>query len=460
MTFSRDRYPIHSAEWDDLDADLITHNLGIANVSTTNARSQTGSRCYALDLNGASKRALLHQLPARASSGQMKYLSCAVGLDVAPSSEMALVYAAAFTPSPPPAHHRHVRIGTDRKLRFYDKNNIQRGPASTGVIPTAGLQELCIAFDGLTLSTLWINVAFGTTWEAGFDTGITWADFFTDSRTLFWGDYLSAAEDRGCTLFIDDGVGQTTADSAEVPHIRQYERWRVNGAMRPDGNGTYTEWLNQAGAAATFAEVDASELPNNDGDTTYWTPPGASRQLVKSSAANPLPVGATVGWAIQRDVGRQFTTKASYLNLLRLGGADLTSPFVFALGTGYLGNYTFDLARPGGGAWIRADFDPNVLEFGVQSTEAAGRCTLHFGPEAAYYTTLLPLAPTPSGAVTPEPNAPPQIEGGKGPLLRPDYNHAMRPTGLLRDIETIRRQTERTIRGERCGRSGSVLVKR
>lgn len=464
MAFTRGGAPVYSGEWNDADGENISNIMGVVDVAPSTARFNTGLRSNAFDLVGISKKAL-QVTGSLGSAGKLIMKQAFVGLSAAPASEMALVsahgnYGASASFS---GLNRHLRIGTDRKVRAYDKNGVQSGTASTTLIPIAGLQQITLALDGLTLSTVWISVAFGTSWELFFDTGLTWPQFFFN-RTLYWGDAVDAATNRNVTLYIDDATYQESTDPLDVPHLTQYPDYRIASAASGDSNGVHVSWTNQAGAAASWIETDNSELPTHDAEATYWTTTASVRQLVKSSAANPLPVGATIGWVMQRTVGRSTdATKGPYHAAMRLGGVDLTTNMVYVPGTSYLGNYTLDCARPGGGAWVRADFDPNVLEWGVHSATGSVslRCTLHLGPDIAYYTSLLPLAPTPTGAIAPEPNAPPQVEGGKGPLLRPDYNHAMRPTGLLRDIETIRRQTDRSIRGRRaCGRSGSVAVRR
>lgn len=402
-------YPVYGGEHNDKDAENASVFMGVVDVSSSTTRVQTGARGNEHNLVGVSKKAVLQGGRALASTPAILVCSAAGGLSAAPAQAMGLLVGHTNEGSAigTSGLKKLVQIGTDRLLRFYSAQAVstQVGWPSVTAIPTTGLQELMVVYDGLSHTTMWIHCAIGTAWELSFDTGLSWSAFWGGGTiNVFWGDYTDGSTDHNVTLFTDDLIIANSTTAGDAPHLIAYPRLRINGARNPTTNGFHSggagNWTNQAAAAATFAEVDNSELPTHDSDTTYWTTTGNSTtQGVLSTDANPVASGATVRHVMQRIVAQ--TTDASKGGLrciMRLGGVDVVTNFFWVPSTSYGGNYALNLARPGGGAWAVGDFAASTLEWGSASAASgllALRVTLELGPDIAYSTASHALAPTP-----------------------------------------------------------------
>src|SRR3990167_1328385 len=357
---------------------------------------------FCLDTNGASCR--IKAISGVYAGGNNRIMSVQgfLGLSAAPSSEITLIVDA--------VGNKLVGIGTDRKLYFYDKGGTQRGSASTTLIPTAGLQEITIFWDGLTLSTVWISVFFGASEELAFDTGVSYVNFFGNIvNQLDWGEILAAGTNRRAQLFADDLYGNRTTTAGDAPHLVAYPRHRGNGliATPPDSEGTYTAWGGNTATPNTWQDID--ETPNNGDTDSRDTATKSINHTFKSSAANPIPTGGTPVKVQMRCVSRLLgDNKVGAHFMLRLGGNETFTGLNSACGggTSYGGKVAYVIVRPGGGSWARTDFDPNTLEFGWRSDnlatfETGPRITQQLGPEVVYYTASLGLSTTPVAAVKP-----------------------------------------------------------
>lgn len=306
-----------------------------------------------------------------------------------------------------------VRIDTDsRKLLIYNAAG-DLLYTSTQTIPTSGWQEFCVSFDAKSVKNdVWINVFFGDTEEAAFAAGDDYAQFWGDgddlsTENLQWGGDVSTPLDAGWYgryLLCQRGAGfYNKRDSVfEAP----YPRYLAVGGMtdlKQDADGFYAEW------DGSFADVD--EAPHHDGDLTYMD--GISdffgpiiRHTLKCSNANPVPSGATVQQVQHERVARELTeAKNSGIAFYRLGGVDLDTTIQANGATTHKGVLGRDVPRPGGGDWVKGDFDANALEQGLRTNPVAPfeidtseRVTYFPGPVVVYYTDTLPLGtPPPRG---------------------------------------------------------------
>ncbi|OGF22106.1 MAG: hypothetical protein A2V63_13375 [Candidatus Eisenbacteria bacterium RBG_19FT_COMBO_70_11] len=307
---------------------------------------------------------------------------------------------------------RYVRIGTDTKLRFYDKDGNQLGDPSTSTFDSK--REAVISFDGLTLqNNVLIALFVDGVQEVSTVTGLAWDQLFHYPEATYgavFGENLAAGVNRGARLRLDDAVMCWSLDANEAPHLYHLPRLRMNGGMNlpPTSEGAYTEWEVASPDVSPDTWKNIDDTPGNDGDTSHCgTNNKAKRHLFKSSATNPIPADATIhkldGRAVVRSTG---ASKFSTNLMLRLGGADLEVPGPIPFATTYAGYIWQDMPRPGGGPWTPADLDPNTLEFGWKSYNhpdfATGvRVTLQPAPVALYSTAVLPLAASPFPGPTP-----------------------------------------------------------
>lgn len=384
----------HSGESQDATCEQLP-----ANMVLQTTRTQTGSRGFQHTLSTNNAQARLDGLYGVNDGSTLIACSGAIGLSAAPSSEMMLIHHSTN-------NHKVVSIGTDRKLYFYANNGAQVGTASTNTIPTTGLQEVTIFFDGITLSTVWISVFFGTTQDISFDTGYSWADFFHGSiGQLYWGENLSGGVNRGADLFTDDLYIAKSSTAGDAPHLTAYPRPRGNGLanIATSSEGTYHAWVGNTASPNTWQDID--ETPHNS-DTDYRdTSTKNIRHTFKSSTANILPDPCTIIKVQMRSVGRL------------LGGGKYGAHFYLIRGgsglVGGLNAATSQSETYGGGldrtsfidGWVRADFNANATEFGWESEnhpvlETGPRITQQLGPEIVYYTASLGLSTKPTKPVS------------------------------------------------------------
>src|SRR3990167_8820817 len=216
--------------------EVCEENLGsIVTVQNTAGRRQTGNYGYVHTYYITGSQAIGPPTQGVITDTNIFVFSFAAGVDVAPNTETKLLVRKVSS-----TVYGHVKIGTDRLLRFYDKNDRQVGPASMTAIPTTGMQEVVIVFDGKTLSTVYIKVYFGDTEELAFDTGVTPANFWNDSNGQFFLGDSNNVGNKGFVLYSDDFIMRSSATANDAPHITAYPRLRGVGQMMtpPDSNAT------------------------------------------------------------------------------------------------------------------------------------------------------------------------------------------------------------------------------
>ena len=392
----------YSGEGDDKDFVTTSNRVGVVNVSRQTSRVQTGAGGLDFDLTTNGNRAVLFATNITASANIYVYRGY-FGLDTAPTSEMALIYGS-LTSTGASGGESYVTIGTDRKLRLYDKSaNLLL--TSTATIPTTGLQEVTIIIDCKTLATVWVSFIFGATEDSYVDTGRTVSNMFTaGSESIFWGEALDGSTNRGCHLYADDLTSRYTDQAGDAPHTVAYPRLNIYGAVNPTTLGNYSAWDARDGETITMGTsdvtyIDDGELPTHDGDTQTLASVTVNEKFtVKSTVANPLPDPWTVAWVAVCAVLRiTDAAKIPPYALLRLTGTDLAPGTGGGASTTFVGIQEPFSTQPDLGAWVRADADASTLEWGLQNsaTDPACRVTLMLGPLWIGSNTSLSLTTTP-----------------------------------------------------------------
>jgi len=398
----------YSFEEDDKDAFTISQLVGVVNVTRQTSRVQTGAAGGDFDYSVNGNRPVLRtgalgELTDTTADRQVILRRGYFGLDVAPTSEAALLYISTDSTGVS-GGTKLLCFGTDRKLRWYDKNGNQVGDASTTLLPTAGLQELTITINKATLSTVWLSLKFGTgaSEELAFDTGLTVTQMFATLGYLFWGEALGAGVNRGCHLYVDDLTSRNGA-VAESPHLVAYPRLNIYGSVNPTGVGFYSAWdsmtnntVDNVSSLASY--VDDGELPTHDGDTSHLQSTTNNEKFtLVSTVANPLPDPFTIAWvAINAVLRLTGAGKIAPGAMLRLAGTDDFGT-IGASSASFAGAQDVFPTKPGGGAWARANADASTLEHGFTSapSDAGARVTLMLGPLWVGSESDLPLLTTP-----------------------------------------------------------------
>lgn len=409
MAWENNVAPAYSGGHDDKDAETFSALVGTVTVTRQTSRVNTGAGGLDIDLTTNSNVGCVRWGSCQAASTGFKLLAfrAYLGLDAAPSSEAALMYAkGGATAAPVSGGITMVGISTGRALKFYDETGTLHA-TSTTLIPTTGLQEVTIIYDGHTLSTVWLHVIFGTTLEISLNTGVSWDTFWpaTTDPAIYLGEALPAAN-RGCHIYADDVTSERSQSSGDAPHLVAYPRLLVSEPQNPDagivGTSPWTagHW-DEGTNADDYQEIDNSELPTHDSDTTYLQSTVASEiYYVTTTATNPITgISATVRRAQTKYVARKTgSDKLPPLINLRISGTNATTAVSATMTTTYAGNAAIDLARPGGGSWVDTDWDSGVTAWGMvtDATTAGTRVTLHLGPEAIYYTASHSLTTTPT----------------------------------------------------------------
>lgn len=409
--------PLTSGGQDDLDMLAISLYSAAGTISRSTAWPQTGAGCVAYDQTTNGNKAIsLASASLLFTTASVTAFSFAAAVSATPSSAAGLLYHYATTGAVASGGKRYIRVETDLKLGICDKNGNLLGKSATAVPSGASgtPQEFSVIFDGLTLPSVFVTIFAGDAVDTAFDTGLSWATMFDTSAngSLWWGEYLDGSTNRGCSLFIDDGLIRRSTTASDAPHSTAYPRVRVSEPVNSTtgtvgtGNWTAGHWdEGSGGAGASFAEVDNTELPTHDSDGTYLQSTVASEAfLLSSTDANPVPSGATIIKVEQRHVGRLTGAgKLIPVHRYRLGGTnsdvDGVSPYGSVSST-YVGGANSNMTRPGGGSWVDTDFAASTLEWGIKSdaTTPGYRVTLMLGPSVAYYTDTLPLGTRPQAA--------------------------------------------------------------
>lgn len=314
------------------------------------------------------------------------------------------------------AQHRFLRIGTDKKLKFYDGNDTLIASSTTAVSTnSASPTEFFAYWDMLTLPTVWVGLYVNGTEEVAHDSQETPGEFITpDCGTVnYFGEALPSATNCGATVTAQYIVGG--ADNAEGPSVRQFGRLLALGAYAPTAEGNYHAWANGTTASPnTYQDVD--DAGTNDGDTSriadiqQTDPKTAHSHLFKHATANPFGGTETIVFVQAKHIGRANAVGKDYGKpLIRLASVDLALTPIGPAGSSasYAGGAGVTKVTPSSTAWATTDADlsggTSKLEFGMVSTVAASIDTAAYvtkmvSPEFVYYTALLPLATTPTQA--------------------------------------------------------------
>src|SRR3990167_8095949 len=244
----------HSGETQDATAEQLPSGVVLQTL-----RTQTGVRGFQHNLDVSANPCALQVLSGFGVDSGLVAAHCAIGLDVAPSSEIILWHNLGV---------KFAAIGIDRKIYLYTRDGTVIG-TSTTLIPTAGLQELYIFWDGLTQERVWISVFFGATQELALDSGRTFTNFSGGGvGELKFCENLAAGTNRGCKLYSDDIYARKSPTAGDATDLTGYPRVRIHGAAQqmPTSEGTYHAWTcDENPSPNSYLSVDDIA---NDGDTT------------------------------------------------------------------------------------------------------------------------------------------------------------------------------------------------
>ena len=396
---------VYGFDTDDADWNTVSAIVGTVTVPRQTTRTQTGAGGGDVDLTTNGNKGVVRLI--QVGNTQNTVITGYWSVDAAPSSEAAVIYGS--TAGSAAGGKSYVTIGTDRKVRFYDKNANLVGSASTTLVPTAGLQQFTIEYNCLTLSTVWITLWLAETEELSFDTGLSLANFFTNGDWLFFGEHLGAFN-RGCHIYFDDLVPLITGTEADSGYATAIPIPHIYGNGNPDtgtaGTGDWPAGEWNEGTGSTFAEVDNSELGTHDSDTSYLQSTVTGEEFyLSTTSANPLPDPCTVLGAVQRIVHRATGgDKTVGTAVFKLGGTKGADTYIVAPPTTYVGNMCGAIREPTSAdsqAWVRADADASTLQWGGETTSggtAGERVTLMLGPNWVIYDDTLPLSTAPTTA--------------------------------------------------------------
>lgn len=397
---------------DDLDMLAISVVNSSPAISRVTTWPQTGAACVAHDMTTNGNKAISPlAASARWSTAGIIPLSLALAVSADPTSAAGVVYHNTAAGAPATGGKVYVKIETDRRLGIYTKNGALLGKSVTQVPSGASgtPQEFTVIWDGLSLPSVFVIIFAGDAVDATFDTGLAWADVFDSSIRQTWlGEYLDTGVNRGCIVFIDDGMLPKSTTASDAPHLAAYPRVRVSEPVNTTTVGNYNAWDSDDGAGGIDSAtsdptyIDNGELPTHDGDSSYLqsTTDGEAFTM-KSTDANPIPVGATIISVEQRMVARLTGAgklPASFRHRLSATDADVAPGAIWSnYSTSYVGTGHHNIAKPGGGSWAQSDFASSTLEWGcVNLTLSGSRITLMLGPSVAYHTDTLPLSRTPT----------------------------------------------------------------
>lgn len=353
---------------DSADSLQCTNLLSVVKYDNTASRQKTGAGNLKFVMNTATNpNHTWLQCGAAAGPTNLYWCSGHFGLDAAPSADIALLSNQGTT-SPPASAGRYIRIGTDRKIRVYDKNGTQYGDTSTSTVSTTALTEIVVCFDTLTRSTVIVYVWIGGTLEISVDTGVTPANFFVSSpvsEVLYWGERRTAT--AGADLYGDDMVSWRSSASADAPHLTNTPRL-LTFVQVPTSDGTNSGWT-QVGSANNYANIDDG---TPDGDTSYLEALGTTGPKAgtngQSDTTMGFPGSPTILWVQQVAKCRLVGTAKllHYAQLKSTSGETQYSGQPSNPSTTYRGAIWTEGApgamRPGGGSWGVSDTTATELQ--------------------------------------------------------------------------------------------------
>jgi len=367
--------------------------------------STDGARCLvALPGGGASIRLI--------NSGAIGVLYAHVAVSGTPTREIGLLTDGGETTTTA----RYLRIGTDRKVKFYDYNGTLIASSSSQVSTnSASPSQIVAIWDCLTLGTVWVALFFDGTQEVGVDSTETPGVFVGGggSGGIVFGEDLPAGVNCGVTMTARYITARTTSNAGDAPHTAALPKLLGVGSYVPVQEGDDHAWANGTTASPnTYQDVD--ETGTNDGDTSRIAdiqttdPKTAHDHLFQHSTANPFTTETIV--AVQtKHIGRLNGTGKNYCqSLLKLAGTKAAASLLVippTLTTNYGPGGTVVAVTPSGGSWAVSDFDlsggVSKLQWGARSivqsgVDTAPVITKYLSPEAIYYSATLPLATTPT----------------------------------------------------------------
>jgi hypothetical protein len=377
----------------DIRAESGTQNINSANGEPATDCTLSGD-VITFPLATAGARAALAGNRQASSLTALVAISMQLRLSGAPTSEAGLLCENVQGPTV-----RTLTIGTDRKLRLYDRSGTFLGASTTPITTTAGqFTRVTLVKDGHNTRTwVWVDGVLEIQANSA-DTIPTLV--FLDGMT--YGERLAAGVSRGANLFARFFVLRTSSAAADSPLSTAYPDLLCAGGRSrpPTSEGIWAHWNNGTTPSPnTWQDVD--EFPGNDDtDRIAEVDQGDFRHVFRTNTANPLPADATVVACQIQHVGRVLDAGKDYASIIiaNSSGSHQTSLGLQPTTT-YRGfGWAFDV-RPDGGAWTRADFDPNVLHFGVKAAnlvDEGAAVTSQPGPIAIYYTSLLPQPTLPA----------------------------------------------------------------
>ena len=296
--------------------------------------------------------------------GKLIALSGLFKLSGTPSSDIALLTQSAGA--------RLIRIGTDKKLRVYDKSGAVVAGPSSAALSTVALERVTVWYDDLTLLNVWIVCMIEDTEEFAVNTGLSMGDLFAfgSGRKFFIGDNLGS---RGADLDGDDVSFMQSTTAGDAPHLERYRKYvAVGGFMRPPtADGSHTAWSNNG-------YLDVDESPPDDSTTEVGTVTKGAKETYHAyddTVQNPIPTGFEISYVTVR--AKTQLVDAAKLGtdiLLRDASANEVVLQLIAGTTTYTTKGGLTSTNPAGGVWVRGDFDDDggspkrsKLQFGLQS---------------------------------------------------------------------------------------------
>lgn len=269
-----------------------------------------------------------------------------------------------------------VYINTDRTIHLQGSGaNEISGTHSTTKIPTTGLMDVVALWWKDTHDVWW----FWLWMDGAFENGPRRLGFFhwKTPNTREPGSMVVGSTDflgGGFDLFVDDWCWSTTTDNDDAPWLTKYPF--IRGVfLPPQADGGDIAWNKGAGA---WADVD--ELGGHDADVSFnQTTTDNAIHTHQWTLANPVPSGATIDGVQIGGVGRETGDgKDSAFFWVSGMGSTVKGTGCQSGSTTYRGARWIGVPRPGGGAWVRDDFDPGDWDFGFKAppVDAGTRMTL------------------------------------------------------------------------------------
>ena len=366
---------------------------------------------------GTNNKKCLVKMPGHANwgSGIIAVISAWITTPAsAPSSAIGLV-----TDGTQGATQRWVRLDTDMKVKFYDKNGNLLA-SSTTALSTSTEYELVMTFDSFTLSTVWISLWLGTaggtmTEEIAANTGLSAANFAGVSDLEYFGDWTPSGSNYGQAFQARYIIRRDTGTAGDSPHLTAYPRLVGYGGDPVTGSGALVEYANgDTPGANSYQDVDETGTFDTARWATIGQEAGPYRQLATHSTTNTLSsssviVNAQWRWLAKLDAaGKQQGT-----GLLRLSGTNYAAGVSAGNGSDTT-NYSARGSRLNqnpatAAAWVYTDWDlsggVSKWSFGVTcngdaTSKSGDEIALIKGLEAIYSTANLSLATTPSAGIS------------------------------------------------------------